>query len=171
MDAPASAGRRRLLIALAALPAARSFGAGVDAGHLGFEVVFFRQPGKPGPLPSAAASGAGPLLAPLVPGLRRGGYGLLGAINAVLPVGSGATGTARLADLVPGSGLEGYLSIARGQLLVVHLSARYEGGAAGTEIDERRRVKFNERHYFDSPAFGAIVAIAPPADAPASAPG
>jgi hypothetical protein len=168
-----SATRREAIFRLLALPAALlSPGAGAaPAAGLGLELLVFRQPG------AAAGAGTagiptpgtpGPVLGPLLPGLRRGGYTLLAATARTLAVGAGATGALPFEELAPAPGLRGQLAVTRGQLLTVHLVAADAACATGGAIDERRRVKFGDRHYFDSPCIGAILAITPLEAGPAA---
>ena len=161
-----------MLLSLAALPFAARAGAPgpgmpVESGHLALEALFFRQPGTRAE-PAALAGPPGPVLGPLVGGLRRAGFGVVGQLSTTLQIAAGATGVARLEELLPGSGLSGRLSVTRSQILVVHLDAHCAECAGSADIDERRRVKFGERHYFDSPLIGAIIALNP---APDLAPG
>ena len=172
---PSSVARRHLLLGLAGLPLAASVaapGAGTPAepGHLAVEALFFRQPGTraEGPASAIVQAAPGSVLGPLIGGLRRAGYPLLGHLSASRPFAAGSTGVARQEELLPAAGLTGRLSLTRSQILVVHLSAHCEACDASADIDERRRVKFGERHYFDSPAIGVILSISPPPDQPAA---
>lgn len=60
-------------------------------------------------------------------------------------------------------GLSGYVNLQRGTLLHLGLNLRYanpEGGAA-QQINESRKIRFNEKNYFDHPAIGVIAIITP----------
>lgn len=59
-------------------------------------------------------------------------------------------------------GLSGSFFLERGQLLHLGMNLRLEGGnAAAQTLSEIRRVRFNERHYFDHPALGVIAVVSP----------
>jgi hypothetical protein len=62
-----------------------------------------------------------------------------------------------------GQGLSGVVHLERGQYL--HLGVNLTlGGSGGTlRMNELRRVRLNERQYFDHPAFGVIAVVSPPA--------
>lgn len=56
--------------------------------------------------------------------------------------------------------LHGTLFLERGELL--HFGAQLQLGAGPVySLSELRRVRFNERHYLDHPAFGVIVQVSP----------
>lgn len=56
--------------------------------------------------------------------------------------------------------LHGTLYLERGDLL--HFGAQLQLGASPVySLSELRRVRFNERHYLDHPAFGVIVQVSP----------
>lgn len=59
-------------------------------------------------------------------------------------------------------GLSGQFLLERGSLLHFGMSLRYttEGGAT-QELSEIRRIRFNERHYFDHPGLGVIAVVTP----------
>jgi hypothetical protein len=66
-----------------------------------------------------------------------------------------------LADLgVRAPELSGTVYLERGTLLHLGLDLRL-GAAPVYQLGELRRVKFNEKHYFDHPAFGAIAIVSP----------
>jgi hypothetical protein len=66
-----------------------------------------------------------------------------------------------LADVgINASGLSGSVYLERGTLLHLGLDLRY-GTDPVYHLSELRRVKFNEKHYFDHPAFGAIAIVSP----------
>ena len=164
MRDPRLAARREFILGLLAVPAAVApLCAGAAAGPavgLNVELLVFRQPGLAGAGISTPAA-LGPVLGPLLPGLRRAGFTLLAATARPLPVAANATAALPFHDLAPAAGLGGQLAVTRGQLLTVHVVAEDAGCAPGTAIDERRRVKFGDRHYFDSPCLGAILALSP----------
>jgi Peptidoglycan-binding protein, CsiV len=57
-------------------------------------------------------------------------------------------------------GLTGTLYLERGELL--HFGASLQlGSNPGYSLSELRKVRFNERHYLDNPAFGVIVQVSP----------
>ncbi len=177
--------RRDLLLGLASLAA----GAGARAQprphtvppgstRCLIEIIVFRQPG---PLPAAVPTGPSPQvtaiagrvellpeaewqLAALETGLkRRGDFRVLAhtAWAAIVPP-NGRT-TALLEDLLTaGTGLVGTVSLQRSQYLFLGVDVDYvapEGPAYA--LRERRRIKFNERHYFDTPAIGVIAEVRP----------
>ncbi|MEZ5499240.1 MAG: hypothetical protein R3E77_07400 [Steroidobacteraceae bacterium] len=61
----------------------------------------------------------------------------------------------RLGANVPG--LNGRISLERGQYLHLGVKVSYGGGA----IDERRRIRFYEKNYYDSPSLGVIAIVTP----------
>jgi hypothetical protein len=91
---------------------------------------------------------------------RSAGYRLLGHVAWAADVPANGTLAARVEDVLPGSGLSGTVAVQRGQYLFLRLELDYatpDGRAY--RLRERRRVKFNERHYFDHPAIGAIAVV------------
>ena len=64
-------------------------------------------------------------------------------------------------------GLAGSVYLERGQLLHLGFNLTYDDGHTYT-LSELRRVKFNEKNYFDHPAFG-VIALVSPASAAAAA--
>jgi hypothetical protein len=64
-------------------------------------------------------------------------------------------------------GLAGAVYLERGQLLHLGFNLTYDNGHTYT-LSELRRIKFNEKHYFDHPAFG-VIALVSPASAAAAA--
>lgn len=173
---PQALARRRLIQALLGLPLAAAGpaapgaapatpGSSAATGRLALDVLLFRQPGTP-PLPATATHVPdGAALAAAAAGLRRAGYPLVGYMGLILPVAAGATATLRLAEALPGAGVEGELAVTRGQLLSVHLALHCADCGANQDIDERRRVKFGERHYFDGPRVGALLVLTVAGDA------
>jgi hypothetical protein len=64
-------------------------------------------------------------------------------------------------------GLAGSVYLERGQLLHLGFNLTYDDGHTYT-LSELRRIKFNEKNYFDHPAFG-VIALVSPASAAAAA--
>ncbi len=64
-------------------------------------------------------------------------------------------------------GLSGQVQLERGSYLHLGFALRYvpPGAASAQELLEMRRVKFNERHYYDHPAFGIVAVVSNPASA------
>jgi hypothetical protein len=72
---------------------------------------------------------------------------------------------------VDAQGLSGTVSLQRGEFLHLELSLDYAmpdppaalGAAPGTvfSLHDMHRVRFNERNYFDHPAFGVIALVTP----------
>jgi hypothetical protein len=64
-------------------------------------------------------------------------------------------------------GLSGQVQLERGTYLHLGFTLRYQppGATSAQELVEMRRVKFNERHYYDHPAFGVIAVVSNPAAA------
>jgi hypothetical protein len=66
-------------------------------------------------------------------------------------------------------GLAGSVYLERGQLLHLGFNLTYDNDNGHTyTLSELRRVKFNEKHYFDHPAIG-VIALVSPASAAAAA--
>jgi hypothetical protein len=59
------------------------------------------------------------------------------------------------------SGLSGTVILERGQYLHLGFDLRYRDGNREVAIEEVRRVKVNERNYFDGPAVGVIAIVTP----------
>lgn len=57
-------------------------------------------------------------------------------------------------------GLSGLVYLERGTYLHLGFALRYTAGASYA-LNESRRVKFYERHYYDHPAFGVIALVTP----------
>jgi hypothetical protein len=57
--------------------------------------------------------------------------------------------------------IEGTVRVRTGRLLHVEADFLDHGQAAPVRINERRKVKFKELHYFDNPFFGLIVQVTP----------
>jgi hypothetical protein len=66
--------------------------------------------------------------------------------------------TGQLGINVPG--LSGVVYLERGTFLHLGFGLRY-AGASTYALNETRRVKFYERHYYDHPAFGVIALVTP----------
>jgi hypothetical protein len=72
---------------------------------------------------------------------------------------------------IAAQGLTGVITLERGTFLHLGMSLSYTpatppsglGASPGTgfTLEENRRVRFNERHYFDHPAFGVIAVVRP----------
>jgi len=165
IDQLAHLARCALLLALAATGLAQA-AEPAESGRMLVEVIVFRQPGAPGePVKSEVAldSGRPTPLAGLDSGLKRGGYTVLGHASWVVTVAPNSTATTALEGLMPGAPLIGKVSITRGQNLFLRLDARdtSEGSAALARVNERRRIKFGERHYFDGAELAAIATVVP----------
>jgi hypothetical protein len=69
-----------------------------------------------------------------------------------------------LAELgVTAPGLTGVVHLERGQYLHLGMNLTLNGSGGTWRMNELRRVRFNERQYFDHPAFGVIAVVSPPA--------
>jgi peptidoglycan-binding protein CsiV len=66
-------------------------------------------------------------------------------------------------------GLSGSVYLERATYLHLGVDLRLSGGGAIYAIDEMRSVKYNERQYFDHPAFGVIAVVSPVSPAGAGA--
>jgi glucose/arabinose dehydrogenase len=168
--------RRELLAGAAALAIAPAALA-QSTSRYAVELLVFRQPGTPPPAPTTmttplAAAPPGPVeplpqeawqLQNLAGGLRRsGGYRVLGYGAWIATVRANGSLAVPVESVMPGSGLTGAVTVQRGQFLFLRVELDYatpEGRVY--QLRERRRVKFNERHYFDHPALGAIAVISP----------
>jgi hypothetical protein len=141
------------------------------------ELIVFRQPGTPPPADAATtmpkvAVQPGRIdvlpqtewqLANLDGGLRRSsGYRVLAHAAWAATVSAYGSTAARLEDVQQDPALTGAVTVQRGQYLFVRVDLDYATADGGIyQLRERRRVKFNERHYFDHPAIGAIVVVSP----------
>lgn len=171
--------RRELLLGAAATAVAGPAAAqGPSGARYSVEVIVFRQPGNlpPAPtvmtLPQGASTSSGritPLaktdwqLANLDAGLRRrSGYEVLGHAAWLATVAPNGSATARLDDLLSGGAVSGAVTVQRGQYLFLRVEVNYATPNGGIhQLRERRRVKFNERHYLDHPAIGVIAVVSP----------
>ncbi len=170
--------RRDLLLGGAVLAAAGGGTARAQAtARYTVEILVFQQPGLAPPaatvmtVPRAQApAGRVTVLPPaewqlanLQGGLRRSaGYRVLGHAAWAADVPANGTLAARIEEVLPDSGLTGAVAVQRGQYLFLRVELDYatpEGRVY--QLRERRRVKFNERHYFDHPALGAIAVVSP----------
>lgn len=171
--------RRDLLLGTAALAVGAPAAAQSPAGaKYSVEVIVFRQPGNAPPAPTVmtlpqAASTTSGRVTPLAPadwqlgnldaGLRRrSGYAVLGHAAWLATVAPNGSVTARLDDLVAGGSVSGAVTVQRGQYLFLRVDVNYatpEGGVH--QLRERRRIRFNEKHYFDHPAIGMIAVVSP----------
>ncbi|MFM7397291.1 MAG: CsiV family protein [Gammaproteobacteria bacterium] len=172
------------LIALIGGPTALAQGVGAATYHV--EVIVFRnagaREGEPGAAPARSASGdaatgatqmaryLGPLPAAKLQltGARQklaaSGYRVLahtGWTQTASTWGSrgGLSGEQRGLQ-VPG--LSGNFLLERGSLLHFGMNLRYapEGGAA-QQMNELRRIRFNEKNYYDHPGLGVIAVVTP----------
>jgi hypothetical protein len=164
-DRLARRARLALLLALAATGLARG-AEPADSGRLLVEVIVFRQPGAPGAAVKSEAPGDSARQTPLAGldvALNRRGYTVLGHGSWVVSVAPNSTATTNLEGLMPGAPVTGKVSITRGQILFLKLDARdtSEGSAALAHINERRRIKFGERHYFDGAELSAVASVVP----------
>lgn len=57
--------------------------------------------------------------------------------------------------------ITGTVAVQRSQTLFLGLELDYAAGGQSYGLREKRRIKFGERHYFDHPAFGVLVAVTP----------
>lgn len=167
--------RRSLLLGAGAALLAPA--AGAQAARYFVEVIVFRQPGALPPAPTVmtlpkvavqpgridALPSSSWTLANLDGGLRRGaGYKVLAHAAWTATVSAYGSTAARLEDLQPDPALTGAVTVQRGQYLFVRVDVDYATPDGGIyQLRERRRVKFNERHYFDHPAIGAIAVVSP----------
>jgi hypothetical protein len=137
-----------------------------DAARLLVEVVVFRQPGAPGEAVKSEASADSARQTPLAGldvALKRSGYTVLGHGSWLVSVAPNSTAATSLEGLMPGAPVTGKVSITRGQILFLKLDARdtSEGSATLAHVNERRRIKFGERHYFDGAELSAVAAVVP----------
>jgi hypothetical protein len=172
--------RRGLLLGGAALlvvPGAFRTAHAQATARYSVEIVVFQQPGLPPPAASVmtvprAQAPAGRVellpssewqLANVAGGLKRSaGYRVLGHGAWAANVPANGTLTANVEEVLPGSGLSGAVAVQRGQFLFLRVELDYatpEGRVY--QMRERRRVKFNERHYFDHPALGVVAVVSP----------
>jgi len=167
--------------AAAAPPPAAASGSGAYS----VEVIVFRAPGgisdaAPSAAPSRGASDtAGTQVArfigPLAGGrmqlggtrekLTRGGYRILahtGWVQTAASWGAPRSGLPleRLGINVPG--LSGSFQLERGALLHFGMTLRHASdGNPAAQLNEIRRIRFNERNYYDHPAIGVIAVVTP----------
>jgi len=67
-----------------------------------------------------------------------------------------------LADLgISSPGLSGSVYLERATYLHLGVELRLGAGTTNYTIDEMRSIKYNERQYFDHPAFGVIAVVSP----------
>jgi hypothetical protein len=174
--------RRDLLLGAAALvaaPAAFRTAHAQATARYSVEIVVFQQPGLAPPAASVtsapraqAPSGrVEPLpsaewqLGNVAGALKRSaGYRVLGHGAWAANVPANGTMSANVAELLPGSGLSGAVAVQRGQFLFLRVELDYAAPEGRVyQLRERRRVKFNERHYFDHPALGVVAVVSPAA--------
>jgi len=175
-DAPAQSPPARPAAAPAAAPSAAS-------GTYSVEVIVFRSAGGGDGGTAAPSRGGGDssgntqvarYIGPL-PGSRmqlgsareklaRGGYRVLVHTGWVQTAGSWGSRPGlpldRLGIRVPG--LSGSFMLERGSLLHLGMNLRYAGdGGPSSQINEIRRIRFNERNYYDHPSLGVIAVVTP----------
>jgi len=175
-DAPAQSPPARPAAAPAAAPSAAS-------GTYSVEVIVFRSAGGGDGGTAAPSRGGGDssgntqvarYIGPL-PGSRmqlgsareklaRGGYRVLVHTGWVQTAGSWGSRSGlpldRLGIRVPG--LSGSFMLERGSLLHLGMNLRYAGdGGPSSQINEIRRIRFNERNYYDHPSLGVIAVVTP----------
>jgi hypothetical protein len=63
------------------------------------------------------------------------------------------------------AGIDGTIYLERGQYLHLGVNLTFAGNAGAYTITEMRRVKFNERNYYDHPVYGVIAVVSPGAQA------
>jgi hypothetical protein len=163
----------------ATLLLAREVPAQASGSAFNIEVVLFRQPGALPPadrlaaLPPRGAARTGKVQ--LLPAAqwqlgnvdgalrRRGDYRVLGHGAWQSVIGSGAASTVRVEDVMStAEQVTGDVALQRGTYLTLRIDLTYAPSEGSRYVlSERRRIKYNERHYFDHPAFGAIVLISP----------
>jgi hypothetical protein len=172
--------RRDLLLgsaALVAVPATFDSAQAQAAARYSVEIVVFQQPGLAPPAASVmtvprAQSPAGRVdvlpstewqLGNVAGGLKRSaGYRVLGHAAWAASVPANGTLAARVEDVLPASGLSGAVAVQRGQYLFLRVELDYATPDGRVyQLRERRRVKFNERHYLDHPALGVIAVVSP----------
>lgn len=178
-----SSTRRTLLIASAAALLPWPAGAQSGDAQVSIELVLFRHAAANDALGTArlAPDPVGPAttstLARLVPlpparqqlagteaALRRSGLARLVVRTGwtqVVPAGGSLP--VRLEEL-PGipTGLRGIVALERGQYLTLRLDLRLDAQPGGVlSLRERRRVRYNEKNYFDHPVLGAIALVSP----------
>ena len=61
-----------------------------------------------------------------------------------------------------GGGLSGVVHLERGQYLHLGFDLRLNSGTSTWRLSELRRVRLNERQYYDHPGFGVIAVVSPP---------
>lgn len=123
-------------------------------------------------LPAGFAGPGAPLkLANVAARMNTGGFRLLWHHAWIQPALSGeGPELPLLATLGPGraqAGISGTITLTAGRFL--HLGFELElRTAAGLEAElrQRRRVRFNEEHYFDDPRIGVIAVVSPVGAAP-----
>lgn len=176
----AAAGQATKTPATPQTPAAAS-----GSGTYSVEVIVFRAPGgrsdaAPSAAPSRGASDtAGTQVARYIgplPGSRmqlsgarekltRGGYRILvhtGWVQTAASWGAPRSGLPleRLGIDVPG--LSGSFQLERGTLLHFGMTLRHASdGNPAAQLNEVRRIRLNERNYYDHPAIGVIAVVTP----------
>ena len=179
--------RRQALIGLAAAAMAPRVLAEAPppagSARYAVELIVFRQLGAlPAPVPTAGITVTTTIAGRVLPlaatewqlgsaeaALNRGGYTVLAHTAWAVIVPANGRTTAHLEDLLtPPAQVAGSVALQRGQYLFLGIEIDYRPPDAGLSpsmvysIREKRRVKFGERHYFDTPAIGAIASVVVP---------
>jgi hypothetical protein len=190
-DSPFDSGRRGFTLALAGaaastLPALRALAADAS-GLYTIEIVIFRNGGAAAgeDLAAAAARNAGAdndsggsgsmKLGELLPASRHklndvvgrlnasGGHKVLAHVAWTQTAGSwnsqGGIGADQLG--LSAAGFTGAVQLERGLYLHLGFNLQYNAGATKYALSELRRVKFNERNYYDHPALGIVAVVTP----------
>ena len=155
------------------------------SGTYSVELIVFRAPGggSDAALSAAPSRGASDtagtqvarFIGPLAGGrmqlggtrekLTRGGYRILahtGWVQTAASWGAPRSGLPleRLGINVPG--LSGSFQLERGALLHFGMTLRHASdGNPAAQLNEIRRIRFNERNYYDHPAIGVIAVVTP----------
>ena len=98
---------------------------------------------------------------------KRADYGLIASGGWFMPVPSNGGGVVAIGDVataLPGAGqIAGSLGLQRGTYLTLSIDVLWAPkDNLQLVLSEKRRVKFNEHHYFDHESFGAIVLVRAP---------
>ncbi len=170
--------RRTVLWGLGATSLVAWADAPVGSKRFTLEWIAFKQPGNhaaPSPPPTiadvlalpgrvTALANSANQMTNTAQALNRKGHEVLShqAWAAIIPP-NGRT-TATLHDVLSSpSPLSGAIAIQRGQHLLLNVEVDYQSVSGVTYgVREHRRIKFNEYHYFDHPAFGVIIQVRPP---------
>jgi hypothetical protein len=91
---------------------------------------------------------------------RAYNYHPLQHIAWVQPVGSNSLSRAVKITNTDGS-VNGFFRLQRGHLVHMIVDLEYSAGDVIYRLNEKRRFKLNETHYFDHPKFGVLVRVSP----------